>query len=231
MSKYGFVAVPIDSEAHLNGKKHINPPTAQHVDSLAIPTSEVAKKIQEYAKEELPLPTYNHSMRVFLYGLAIARDQFPDWNISPEVYFATCLLHDIGATPKNIEATKLSFEFYGGIIARDLVLEVTDSDQDFADAVCEAIIRHQDLGTVGNITRLGFLLQLTTILDNVGKNTGLIHHDTILAVNAAYPRHDWLKCFAHVIDSEYAHKPWAHTTALGVEQFKGDVLSNQVKYD
>lgn len=58
-------------------------------------------------------------------------------------------------------ATKMSFEFYGGLLARDLLIK---DDVELAEAVAEAVIRHQDLGTTGKITSLGLLIQLATIL-------------------------------------------------------------------
>jgi cyanamide hydratase len=38
------------------------------VDEIALPQSRAARAAEEYAKEHLPLPTFNHSMRVFYYG-------------------------------------------------------------------------------------------------------------------------------------------------------------------
>lgn len=58
-------------------------------------------------------------------------------------------------------ATKMSFEFYGGLLAREFLVK---HDVVLAEAVAEAVIRHQDLGTSGKITSLGLLIQLATIL-------------------------------------------------------------------
>ena len=38
------------------------------VDEMAPRTSRAARAAEEYAKEHLPRPTFNHSMRVFYYG-------------------------------------------------------------------------------------------------------------------------------------------------------------------
>ncbi|CAI4971208.1 CFC_HP_G0078660.mRNA.1.CDS.1 [Saccharomyces cerevisiae] len=108
-------------------------------------------------------------------GVAIIRDQFPAWDLDQEVLYVTCLLHDIATTDKNMRATKMSFEYYGGILSRELVFNATGGNQDYADAVTEAIIRHQDLTGTGYITTLGLILQIATTLDNVGSNTDLIH--------------------------------------------------------
>lgn len=225
MSKYGFVKIARDIKAAVGdtGK-----PTAQSVVDL--PDSQLAKFILEYATKELPEKVLLHSLRVYQYSVAVMNDSFSQWDLDREVLFVTCLLHDIGTTEKNMKATKMSFEFYGGFISRELILEHTKGDQDYAEAVCEAIMRHQDLGDSGYITRLGMILQLATILDNVGLNTEYIHPDTLAAVNKKYPRDGWLNCFAAAIDNENEKKPWGHTSKLGVPDFRDNVMANKVKY-
>lgn len=74
----------------------------------------------------------------------------------------TCLLHDIGTTKENINGTLLSFEFYGGYIALDILKEY-GAPKEQAESVAEAIIRHQDLGDVGTISTVGQLIQLSTL--------------------------------------------------------------------
>lgn len=104
---------------------------------------------------------HDSSMRVYYFGRAIQEQQFPDWDLSAETYFITALLHDIGTTEKHMAATKMSFEFYGGLLAREFLVK---HNVELAEAVAEAVIRHQDLGTSGKITSLGLLIQLATIL-------------------------------------------------------------------
>jgi len=141
-----------------------------------------------------------------------------------------CLLHDIGTTDDNLRATLLSFEFYGGILALNLTKE-HGASQAQAEAVAEAIIRHQDLGTVGTITFLGQVIQLATIYDNMGGNPGLIDETTRLDVNKAFPRKGWSGCFSKTIRRENALKPWAHTTHLGEEDFPEGVKNNTLMAD
>lgn len=145
----------------------------------------------------------------------------------------TALLHDIGTTHDNLRATQLSFEFYGGILALELVGKQLGAPQSQAEAVAEAIIRHQDLGETGNITFLGQLIQLATIYDNMGGNPELVHPDTKVDVNKAFPRNGWSRCFSDTIREENGLKPWAHTTSLGEEEFPNGVLNNQLmaEYD
>lgn len=54
------------------------------------------------------------------------------------------MLHDIGTAEAYFKSTRMSFDIYGGIIARE-VLKGLGSTNDQAEAVAEAIIRHQDV--------------------------------------------------------------------------------------
>ncbi|KAH8880278.1 urea hydro-lyase cyanamide [Thozetella sp. PMI_491] len=226
---HGWSAVPVDPNAIFLGKPYLNKPEPLLVDDIVFPANDpVAAKVQQYAKEKLAPETFNHSMRVFYFASAILRQQFPQQaeTLSSSTLALTCLLHDIGTTDENLHATQLSFEFYGGLLALDLIGKQLGAPQSQAEAVCEAIIRHQDLGTVGTITFLGQLIQLATIYDNVGGMPEIIHNDTRVAVNKAFSREGWSQCFAHTIGKENGLKPWAHTTHLGTEAFPNQVLGN-----
>lgn len=226
MSKYGFHSVNKEVQKTIEEPKVPAPRSP-----VPLPSGKVANFFYNYASKELPLATLNHSLRVFQYSVAIIKDQFPEWDLDEEVIFVTALMHDIATTDKNLNETKLSFEFYGGYISRELVLRETGGNTDYADAVAEAIIRHQELTTTGFITSLGLILQIVTTLDNVGSNTNLIHQETIYSINEKYPRFNWSSCFSNVISKEGTQKPWSHTTTLGIENFKNGVLNNPVKYE
>lgn len=95
-----------------------------------------------------------------------------------------------------------------------------------AEAVCETIIRHQDLGDTGNITTLTAVTHFATVFDNAGLFPELVHKKTIESVVAAYPRNKWTGCFANVVRKECETKPWANTTRI--EGFAEMVESNKV---
>lgn len=57
----------------------------------------------------------------------------------------------------------MSFEFYGGYLALDLLHKELQAPKEQAESVAEVIIRHQDIGETGKITTLGQLIQLATI--------------------------------------------------------------------
>ncbi|PGH01359.1 hypothetical protein GX51_05291 [Blastomyces parvus] len=247
VTTHGFTAVPASAAALLTSTPEYPPPTTSapplSVSDIPIPKTPLASRIQTYASEHLPAPTYNHSMRVYHFGLAIKHHRFPSWSFSDETYFLACMLHDIGTTEENLRKTRLSFEFYGGMLAMEVLrdgeggkgtgtgLLVAPVEQ--AESVAEAIIRHQDLCEVGKITAVGQLLQLATIFDNTGSYEDLVHPSTIENVTAAFPRLKWANCFAATIRQENGLKPWAHTTALGEEEFPAKVLGNKLmeKYE
>lgn len=59
MSKHGFTALPRDINILLKGGKNIRDPEPVMVDQMVPPETPLAKRVQEYAKEELREETYN----------------------------------------------------------------------------------------------------------------------------------------------------------------------------
>ena len=76
------------------------------------------------------------------------KTHFSQWTYDSETYYLACLLHDIGTADAFLATTKMSFEFKGAIVARDLILE-HGGPEDQADSVCEVIVRHQDIFVKG----------------------------------------------------------------------------------
>ncbi|KAI2191815.1 hypothetical protein LOZ21_001445 [Ophidiomyces ophidiicola] len=230
---YGFTAVEASATKLLSSSHPSLKAPYIPVSQTPIPKTALGKRIQEYAKSKLPEPTFNHSMRVYHYGLAIKKYRFPEWAFTDETYYLTCLLHDIGTTEENLHKTKMSFEFYGGFLALDILQRNSEGHEataprEQAESVAEAMIRHQDLCDVGTITAVGQLIQLATIFDNTGQYPDLVHPSTIEDVSKQFPRLKWSTCFAATIRRENGLKPWAHTTALGVDDFPSKVLGNKL---
>ncbi|KAK6444261.1 cyanamide hydratase [Trichoderma asperellum] len=222
IAQNGWTALPLDPSKLFGGKPFRNAPGPLLVSDIKFPEDDpIVAEVRSYAKKKLPIQTYNHSMRVFYYTTAIVKQQFPEHaeTFSPSTLALVSLLHDIGTAEENLAATNMSFEFYGGFKAMNLLLELGAS-KDQAEAVAETIIRHQDLGTVGNITFMGQVIQLATIYDNVSDHpylkslTEIIHTETLKDVVKAFPRQQWLGCFAKTIDEEERLKPWCHSTHI-----------------
>ncbi|KAF8516287.1 hypothetical protein JB92DRAFT_2911308 [Gautieria morchelliformis] len=228
--RYGFTAVPRDPDVlflHHPTASGLNPTQASYkLNELPFPDSDLVRKSKAFVEKELNVPTLNHSNRVFIYGTALVRTHFPEWKYDDEAYYLSCLFHDIGTADRYLATTKMSFEFKGAIVAREFILE-HGGDEDLADAICEAVIRHQDVFVKGgNITTVGQVLQLATILDNVGIRSNLLSTELIEATISAFPRLKWSSCFCGVIEKELALKPWCHTSTFEVANWREGVPSN-----
>jgi cyanamide hydratase len=241
--EHGWTAVPHSLTKIIADRPTKTTSKPVSVEEIHIPDTPLVKTIQAYAKESLTKQTYNHCMRVYCYGAsqvhlraviytngaatgqAITTQHFPHWHCSSETLLLTALLHDIGTTTKNQTGTRLSFEFAGGFIALELLKSHSASISQ-AEAVCETIIRHQDLDDAGKMSTLSAIIQFATVLDNAGLNAELVATGTIESVVAAFPRDGWTGCFAAVVRKECELKPWANTSRI--EGFAGMVEANDL---
>ena len=69
VQEYGWTAVPCDPKKWAALKTSTKPPVPQLVENTPLPDTAIVKSAMEYAKAELPAHTFNHSMRVFYYGM------------------------------------------------------------------------------------------------------------------------------------------------------------------
>lgn len=113
-------------------------------------------------------------------------------------------------------STYLSFEFAGGYTALNLLASL-HAPQAQRESVAETIIRHQDLGETGMVSRLTALVHFATVLDNAGLNAELVHRDTVQGVVGAWPREGWTGCFARVVRAEVEGKGWASVSFFVLE--------------
>ncbi|KAF5375392.1 hypothetical protein D9615_007941 [Tricholomella constricta] len=221
---YGFTPVPRDPDVLFDGH-----PTASgdrpkqddfKVTDFPLPDSPVIRDVKAFVQKELDEQTFNHSHRVYIYGVALVKTHFPEWSYDLETYYLACILHDIGLAERFLSTTKMSFEFKGAIVARDIILKV-GGVEDQADSVCDAIVRHQDIFVKGgNITMIGQILQLATILDNVGIRSNLLHPNLIETTCAAFPRTGWSDHFGRTLEKELGLKPWCHSSSFEVPNWK-----------
>jgi cyanamide hydratase len=165
---YGWSAVPrsLDKFLATTSAEQSQPFTTE---AIVHPNDDISKKTLEYVTSKLSPQTLNHSLRVFAYGYAILVQHFPHFLNEKEnpgflqTFYLTCILHDIGTAEENLLTTHMSFDFYGALVAMDFLRSV-GAEKDLVEAVGEAIIRHQDLGTTGEITAVGGLVQVVTVL-------------------------------------------------------------------
>ncbi|KAJ7271084.1 hypothetical protein C8J57DRAFT_1320658 [Mycena rebaudengoi] len=211
---YGFAPVPRDPEVLFKDHPTANGDHPKQdpftVNDFPVPNSPLANQVRAFVQKELDVQTFNHSNRVYVYGSALVKTHFPHWSYDGETYYLACLLHDIGTAEKFLATTKMSFEFKGAIVARDLLLQL-GGVEDQADSVCDAIVGQ----TLQLATILGtavarhcfFISSLFVHPDNVGIRANLIHPKLIETTTAAFPRNGWSEHFARVIEKELDLKP------------------------
>jgi len=74
VEEHGWTAVPRSLEKLVNDRKNPKDATAIRVEDIAIPNSPLAQSVLKYAKENLPKQTFNHSMRVYCFGMSSTRN-------------------------------------------------------------------------------------------------------------------------------------------------------------
>jgi cyanamide hydratase len=162
---HGWTAVPRSIDTFLSKANSSNTKPFS-ISDFPIPSSSVAQKTMSYAKQYLPTPTFNHSMRVFSYGMALLLNHAP-FNVQPEpglveTFFLACMLHDIGTVPAHLQSTRMSFELWGAIHALE-ILPTFGASRDQSECVAEVVNRHQDLGETGMAPVVLGLIYFATI--------------------------------------------------------------------
>lgn len=66
-AEYGFNLLPRSQEKLLKGHKKDSPYIS--IDDIIVPDTKVVRTVEEYVKKELSPETYNHSVRVYFYGI------------------------------------------------------------------------------------------------------------------------------------------------------------------
>lgn len=233
--RYGLTAVPADQSAQEPSTSNPDPVA---ISALKPPSTALATRVAEYARSKLDADTYRHSLRVYSYGCAIARECFPEFGLTAgsdldETWFLTAMLHDIGTTAEFLTSTRLSYEFWAGYHALALLQDPTVTGgggteavapRDQAESVAEAIIRHQDVQDKGEITLVTRLIHWGTLLDNIGAGAELIHGETIQNVVREYPRPGWSGCFQRTVEKEKSVKPYAMVSRI--EGFEEAISKN-----
>lgn len=130
------MSIPNPVSDHLIGLALV-PPTSGHDPAFFNPPSSydtsgdlgpVIDQARVFIHALLPPWAENHVYRTYAFCLAIAelagwsREEAKRLGWDKEIWFLTALLHDIGWDAKDNFETKLSFEIFGGIKARELLV-------------------------------------------------------------------------------------------------------------
>jgi HD superfamily phosphodiesterase len=159
-------------------------------DSIAgvdIPDTELVTAITAHIRAVEDDLLFNHSRRVFLFGVLQGRRRGlrPD----PELLYAGAMFHDIGLTQRYRNST-LRFEVDGANAARDFLLEHGVDDAD-ADKVWLGIALHTTPGVPEFRAPETALVTAGVETDVLGIGRDDLAAEDLAAVVAAHPRPDF----------------------------------------
>ncbi|KAG8862573.1 hypothetical protein FRB96_001130 [Tulasnella sp. 330] len=216
-----------------------DPPSTKSTTNVQTVLTPICEKAQEFIHALLPPYGEHHVYRTFAVGLAVA--DLVGWTTSPQseelgwdrdLWFLTAILHDIGWDMQENLQSRLSFEIYGGVKAREMLMG-WGASQEVADEVCESVIRHTDFAaSSGSLRLMAALVQIGAGHDLLGlAATSLLHTEDNLIINKRWPRLGVAETLDESLGSELKHKPGCLTSKwaagvlgggmIGLECYKG----------
>jgi HD superfamily phosphodiesterase len=175
-------------------------------DSIAgvdIPDTELVTAITAHIRAVEDDLLFNHSRRVFLFGVLQGRRRGlrPD----PELLYAGAMFHDIGLTQRYRNST-LRFEVDGANAARDFLLEHGVADTD-ADKVWLGIALHTTPGVPEFRAPETALVTAGVETDVLGIGRDDLAAEDLEAVVAAHPRPDFKQQILAAFNEGMKHRP------------------------
>lgn len=79
-AEHGWRSVPRSQEAVLKLRTNGASARTKDLENLAVPQTDLATRIREYASQELIPQTFSHSMRVYHYGKLLPQPHYDAWN-------------------------------------------------------------------------------------------------------------------------------------------------------
>jgi HD superfamily phosphodiesterase len=175
-------------------------------DSIAgvvIPDTPLARAITAHIRAVEDDLLFNHSSRVFLFGVLQGRRR----GLQPdlELLYAGAMFHDIGLTEHYRDST-LRFEVDGANAARDFLLE-HGVDEAKADKVWLGIALHTTPGIPEFRAPETALVTAGVETDVLGIGRDDLAPDDLAAVTAAHPRPDFKRQILAAFNDGMKHRP------------------------
>ena len=67
---HGWTAVPRSLEKLVASRKDKKPSQPIRIEDISTPNSQIVQDVMKYAQARLPAEAFNHSMRVYYFGIA-----------------------------------------------------------------------------------------------------------------------------------------------------------------
>jgi HD superfamily phosphodiesterase len=175
-------------------------------DSIAgavIPDTPLARAITAHIRAVEDDLLFNHSSRVFLFGVLQGRRRGLQPN--PELLYAGAMFHDIGLTERYRGST-LRFEVDGANAARDFLLEHDVAAAD-AQKVWLGIALHTTPGVPEFLAPETALVTAGVETDVLGIGRDDLSPEALEAVTAAHPRPDFKRQILAAFNDGMKHRP------------------------
>jgi len=173
------------------------------IAGIVIPDTALVAAITAHIRAAEDDLLFNHSRRVFLFGVLQGRRRGlqPD----PELLYAGAMFHDIGLTPRYRDST-LRFEVDGANAARDFLLEHGVGETD-TDKVWLGIALHTTPGVPEFLWPETALVTAGVETDVLGIGRDDLAREDLEAVVAAHPRPDFKQQILAAFNEGMKHRP------------------------
>jgi HD superfamily phosphodiesterase len=175
----------------------------QSIAGIDIPDTALVREITEYIRDTEDELLFNHSRRVFLFGVLQGRrrDLQPDL----ELLYAGAMFHDIGLT-EGYRKSMLRFEVDGANAARDFLLQ-RGVDEATARKVWLSIALHTTPGVPEFLEPEIALVTAGVETDVLGIGRNDLSPEAIEAVTTAHPRPDFKNRILRAFNDGMKHRP------------------------
>jgi HD superfamily phosphodiesterase len=173
------------------------------IAGIAVPDTALVAAITAHIRAAEDDLLFNHSRRVFLFGVLQGRRRGLRPNL--ELLYAGAMFHDIGLTPRYCDST-LRFEVDGANAARDFLLEHGVGETD-ADKVWLGIALHTTPGVPEFLWPETALVTAGVETDVLGIGRDDLAREDLEAVVAAHPRPDFKQQILAAFNEGMKHRP------------------------
>ena len=173
------------------------------IAGIVVPDTALVAAITEHIRAAEDDLLFNHSRRVFLFGVLQGRRR----GLQPdlELLYTGAMFHDIGLTPRYRDST-LRFEVDGANAARDFLLEHGVGETD-ADKVWLGIALHTTPGVPEFLWPETALVTAGVETDVLGIGRDDLAREDLEAVVAAHPRPDFKQQILAAFNEGMKHRP------------------------
>jgi len=176
---------------------------ADSIAGVVIPDTPLVRAITAHIRDVEDDLLFNHSRRVFLFGVLQGRRRGLQPNL--ELLYAGAMFHDIGLTQR-YRSSALRFEVDGANAARDFLLEHGVGDAD-AGKVWLGIALHTTPGVPEFLAPETALVTAGVETDVLGIGRDDLPPEVIADVTAAHPRPDFKRQILAAFNDGMKHRP------------------------